>query len=251
MAVFSVSNIISALDVAPLQPAYFSVNIASKAIPNFDISLFCQNAILPGVQFNTTAVRQSGIGNIERRPTDVDFQDFSAAFIVDGRGEVVKFFQNWMQSIYKFDARDGISKKIFSLKTYTFEYPKNYEATITINQYAVGPDQGESGQNIKSIISYQLFRAFPHTIGNLNVSWDAQNEYHVLPVQFYYQSWSSNLLTPSETYDPTLDYKPSVLDFPKNNEAVQAAARFTTNTAVGTIKTVGAGVDLFARFISE
>lgn len=222
---FKIENIISKLDVAPLQPAYFKVNIARN---NFDVSMLCQNAQLPGIQFNTTDVRHYGMGNIERRPTDVNFQDFNTAFIVDGRGEIVEYFHSWMQSIYKFDAINGIDRQIESsgLNTFNFEYPENYESVIEISQYAVGPNAAGSVDNEieKEIIQYKLFRAFPYSVGTLEVRWDADNQYHILPIQFYYQSWSSNKIQASTSYSPSLTFKPPRVDFPVNNVIREAGA---------------------------
>ena len=242
---FKIENIISKLDVAPLQPAYFKVNIIRN---NFDVSMLCQNAQLPGIQFQTTDVRQSGIGNVEKRPTDVNFQDFTTSFIVDGRGDIVEYFHTWMQSIYKFDALNGLNtlNPNSNLATYMFEYPSAYESIIEISQYAVGPGvAGDAESEIeKEVIQYKLFRAFPYSIGTLQVGWDSVNQYHILPVQFYYQSWSSNKIRAGEVYEPSLTYLPPSLNFPQNN-VIKKVNKLAVDTITGIGKAAGKTVDSF------
>ena len=277
---FPINKMISKLNVAPLQPAYFRVDISAprvlaglNLIQSDTISMMCENAILPGIGLQATTVRQAGIGNIQRRPTDVDFSPFTASFICDGNGEVVRFFQNWMQHIYRFNTDGGIDKFNTDsglLPTYTFEYPDEYEATITVTQYSNGADviapntlsaspilnnlpRGENRappwrdpdkpaqpwvdpdkrgaapvapSNIgsspytnvqeKPIVEYKIVRAFPYNIGSLDVSWATQNDYHLLQVQFYYESWQTNLINQGSRYTPTSYSKAKGLDVFEN-----------------------------------
>jgi hypothetical protein len=110
-----------------------------------------------------------------------------------------------------------------NLKGYTFEYPERYESIIEITQYQSGNDVDikTSGSGIRSsaekpVIIYKLFRAFPHSIGTLQTDWGINNEYHILPVQFYYQSWTSNYLESGTTYDVGNSYNPTALDITTN-----------------------------------
>lgn len=246
-SIFSIDNIIGKLNVTPLQPAYFQVRITTKhllgLIPNDSISLLCMRASLPGISIQANPVRQSGVGNNEKRPADVDFQDFSTSFICDGKGEIVKFFHRWMQSIYKFDAENGLNSQLGSgLKTYTFEYPDTYEASIEITQYQVGNDSDKSsskqGTNRRTAeeqpaIVYKFYRAYPHTIGTMETDWNTRDEFHVLPVSFYYQSWSSNYLESGTSYDVPSTYLPPSLDYAKSGmeSAYKAVGDFITGGA--------------------
>lgn len=210
--IFPINKMISKLKSVPLQPAYFQVKISAPhltgLIASDSISMYCTRAQLPGVSFQASSIQQSGIGNEERRPTAVEFQDLQLAFIADGEGETMKFFQRWMHSIYKFDDGNGLnSVSSRGLKTYTFEYPENYESTVEITQYQVDE---------KPAIVYKLFRAYPHSIGALNSDWSKQAEYHELAVNFYYKSWSSNLLETGSSYDVPSTYAPPALDISKS-----------------------------------
>lgn len=257
--IFPIDKILNKLKTAPLQPAYFQVTIDNKnlvgLVPYDTVPLLCQNATLPGVSISATDNRRSGVGNIEKRPNDISFQDLSLSFMVDGKGDVVKLFQRWIQSIYKFDAGNGLNNvSRAGLKTYTFEYPDTYESTITITQYQIGdesnPPQGPNfGSNKRtanenSVIQYKLYNAYPHTIGSMETGWSTVNQYHVLPVQFYYQSWSSNLLEVGSTYQPTDSYKPGRLDIPDKLtplvEATQQLLDQGADLAAGGIR-AGAG----------
>ena len=212
MAIFRINDMISKLKSVPLQPAYFQVKITAPhltgLIASDSISLYCIGAQLPGVSLQASLVRQSGVGNEERRPTSIDFQDLQLAFIVDGEVEIATFFQRWMQSIYKFDDGNGLNSLTSrGLKTYTFEYPENYESTIEITQYQVDE---------KPAIVYKIYRAYPHSIGALNSDWSTLNDYHQLSVNFYYKSWSSNLLESGSVYDVPSTYAPPALDIDKS-----------------------------------
>jgi hypothetical protein len=228
--IFPINKMVSKLRVAPLQPAYFQVKITAPHLTGLigsdSISMYCQRAQLPGIQIQASSIRQSGVGNIERRPTDVDFQDLQLTFICDGDGEIMKFFHRWMQSIYKFDAINGLNQQTSrGLKTYTYEYPKNYESTIEIIQYQIGNDSdrktSETGTSLRTasevpVIQYILGRAYPHNVGTLSADWAAQNEYHLLPVSFYFQSWSSNYLERGTSYDVADSYNAPALDITNN-----------------------------------
>jgi hypothetical protein len=251
--IFPINKMISKLKVAPLQPAYFRVTITAPhltgLIASDSISMYCQRAQLPGIQFQASSVRQSGVGNIERRPTDTDFQDFQGVFICDGEGEIIKFFHRWMQSIYKFDSVNGLNQQTNrGLKTYTFEYPENYESIIEITQYQVGNDSDISttgaGSNLRTsaevpVVTYTLNRAYPHQIGALATDWSTQNDYHLLPVNFHFQSWSSNYLDKGTSYDVPGTYNAPDLDI--YNSVVESVVKSIGETTPGQL--VKAGVD--------
>jgi hypothetical protein len=131
-----------------------------------------------------------------------------------------------MQSIYKFDAGNGLNQQTNNgLKTYTHEYPTNYESTIEIIQYQVGNDSdrdtAKNGTNLRTasevpVITYTLYRAYPHNVGTLSTDWATENDYHLLPVSFYFQSWSSNYLDTGTSYDVADSYNPPTLDVTNN-----------------------------------
>jgi hypothetical protein len=232
---------ISKLKSTPLQPAYFQVKITAPhltgLIASDSISLYCIRAQLPGISFQASTVRQSGLGNEERRPTAVDFQDLQLAFVADGEGEMVKFFHRWMQSIYKFDDRNGLNSSMRNgLKTYMFEYPQNYEANIQITQYQVDE---------KPVVVYNLFRAYPHSVGALNSDWSTQNDYHQLAVNFYYKSWSSNLLESGTSYDVVDTYLPPELDI--STSGLESVDRAVTQFFNPNAKRGGLGVLISQR----
>lgn len=247
--IFPIQKMISKLRTAPLQPAYFQVKITPPGylaglIGADSISMYCQRAQLPGIQMQASGIRQSGVGNVERRPTDVDFQDFQATFICDGEGEIIKFFHRWMQSIYKFDAGNGLNQQTNrGLKTYTHEYPSEYESTVEIVQYQVGNDSDRSsdvGSNLRTsseipVVTYTLYRAYPHNVGTLSTDWATQADYHLLPVSFYFQSWSSNYLDTGSSYDVPGTYNPPALDI--SNSVMEAVVKGVTGRVGGIIDT--------------
>jgi len=180
-----------------------------------------------------------------------------------------------MQSIYKFDAGNGLSQVTSrGLKTYTYEYPENYESTIKITQYSIGNDEFQNmtraittagnaiggsmglvgtlaslGANLvnkvrgstqvpeKPIVEYTLYRAFPHRLSSLQTDWASQNQYHSLPVHFHFQSWSSNFVSTGSRFDSGATYLPQALDVDTAGTVktgVDAAAAAVTSAASAT-----------------
>ena len=226
MSIFNINNLSAALKTTPLQPALFQARFYSPrsygGVDSSAVTILCQDAVLPGIGLEATGIKIHGYGNIERRPTDIQFQDFSASFILDGNGDVMSFFQNWINRIYKFDAANGLNQSNAGIKTYTFEYPENYEGTIEVSQYQV--DESEK-------IQYKLSRAYPHSIGQLQVAYGAYDQIHILPIQFYYQSWSSNMLRQGQTYDVSSTYNMPSLD----NSSAYADARSALPQAIQSV----------------
>ena len=67
------------------------------------ISLYAEGASLPGLSLGTGDVTRYGYGPHEKVPYTIQTNDTTISFIGDGKGEIYKFFYNWLQGIVRAD----------------------------------------------------------------------------------------------------------------------------------------------------
>ena len=133
-------------------------------VPRLDF--MCCKAELPGKTFNTSDVRTYG-ATFEMPYVDV-YSDITLAFIV-GRDMVERdFFDAWSYTIQDPETSD-------------FNYVNDYATTVDIYQL----DEFGQTQNY----GCRLFQAWPKTIGELSLSYDQFNTFHILPITFTYRKW--------------------------------------------------------------
>jgi hypothetical protein len=190
---FSINEISSALssvkgltvashfDVLITTPEWATGQTIVRQIP-----FLCCAAQLPGVGFQTTDIRPHGYGLFERRPIFTNFTTVPMTFYCDAEGNVIKFFQSWAKSINNFNTEQSTGSASNGAKMHDFQYPDYYETTIEVSQYDA---------TSKKILTWKLNRAYPLTINNIDVSWDAENQLNKLNVEFFFCSWSSDTTT--------------------------------------------------------
>jgi hypothetical protein len=154
------------------------------------IPMLCSAAQLPGIGFQTTDIRPHGYGLFERRPIFTNFTTIPLTFYCDGNGNLVKFFHAWMQNINNFNTAQSTSSSVNGAKLHDFQYPDWYETTIEISTY---------DPTSKKIMTWKLNRAYPLTVNNMDVSWDAENQVNKLSVEFFFYSWSSDAVSSGNT----------------------------------------------------
>ena len=157
-----------------------------------DAQFLCDTAVLPGISFQTTEVRQQGYGNVDKRPYMTMFQDISTIFLCDAKGEVINYFHSWFRGITNFNEAGGNSINNEGLRVNLFNYPEEYWATVEIHTLNDAGDE---------IIKYTLTRAYPLAIGEVSVAWDQTDTITKLPVTWAYNSWNSEKFTLYETSD--------------------------------------------------
>ena len=150
------------------------------------IPMLCTTGQLPGIGFQTTDIRPHGYGLFERRPIFANFTTVTLSFYCDGDGNLIKFFQSWAKNINNFNTEQSTDSASNGAKMHDFQYPDWYETTIELTQYRTTGDK---------VLSWKLNRAYPLTINNMDVSWDAENQLHKLNVEFFFYSWSSDTTT--------------------------------------------------------
>ena len=69
----------------------------------------CDSAILPGIDLLTNDnIRRYGYGPVESAAHGVQFGQARFTWMVDSRGKILNFFNDWMSSIVNFDSKGGV-----------------------------------------------------------------------------------------------------------------------------------------------
>lgn len=141
------------------------------------LKFMCHKAELPSASFSTSDART--YGSYFKIPYVDTYTDMTLEFIVGSDMFERRFFDAWRYTIQDPETAD-------------FNYIDEYTTTITIWQ------QDQYGYNNYGIT---MFQAWPITVGAMQLSYDARNQYHVLPVTFTFRKWISNDIftnTPTE-----------------------------------------------------
>lgn len=132
--------------------------------------LRCDSVVLPGVFFYTNdGIMRHGIGQMEKRPYLPTFNPVKLDFIVDKNARVVKFFNDWTNSIVPYNTDFGLSpnKTTEINKPYLLNYPDNYMSpTIRIWVY---------NQQNEQAFGAKLYTCFPLNTTDMDLSWGSDN----------------------------------------------------------------------------
>ena len=198
---FNINEIVSAVNGngGVLTPSYFVVNIRppkwalSDDIGSNTKELFrfiCYNANHPGMSLTTERVRRQGIGLVEKRPVDFNFDNLRLNFFIDGRGLVFKFFQKWMQNIHNFDVSTGPDNSYNDIKKYEYGYPDDYETTVDIIVASPADER---------ILQTTIYNAYPTNISSINLDWARPNELAILTVDFTFKYYTNEAVDHGST----------------------------------------------------
>ena len=117
-------------------------------------------------------IRRYGYGPVESAAHGVQFGQARFTWMVDSRGKILNFFNDWMSSIVNFDSKGGVDIGIESDLRDEF-YP-----------YEVGYKDDYSNSNMKifiydsrhdTVAEYQLFDVFPQRVEDVPLSWTDSN----------------------------------------------------------------------------
>lgn len=139
------------------------------------VLLFCSDVQMPGVQLNTTQIRQ--YGELRESPYEKQFDNVNMTFYVDNNMVVKNFFDTWMDSI-----QDPYTR--------TFEYYDYYTTNMSLDI-----------EDLKDRKRYEvkLFECYPKSVGSVSVGYD-NKEVMKLQVSMNYKYWTSRAFdAPKET----------------------------------------------------
>jgi len=204
---FNISDMTSAINRRGglAKPSHFYVMVSKvpKALQGMsyprEAHFFCDTAVLPGFTFSTQPVKPLGYGTSENRPNDTSFNPVEMSFLVDSDGKVLDFFQKWIAMVYNFSVDQNGVMQGSNLAYGEYAYPEEYEGVIEI--HFLDPNAGRAG---REIMKYTLTKAFPMTLGNVNVGWEQNDSLTRLPVAFAYNNWDTKAIPAS-----VMDYSES------------------------------------------
>lgn len=121
------------------------------------ISLYAEGAVLPGRSIQTQEFSPYGYGPHEKFPYSMQYQDYTVQFIGDGRGEIYKFFNNWMQNIVRGDIPVSATGT-----AYEVGFREDYCVPISV---FVFNEQGDK------ILAANMTNAFPIQVPDVSLNW--------------------------------------------------------------------------------
>jgi len=132
------------------------------------ISYACQNCTLPGRRFSTADARR-GTPIMQKIPYDVLYPEVNMTFQVTKGMKERALFDDWQNIIY-------------NEKTNVFGYPDDYMVEAYIVQLDAKTDE---------VRMYTLREAFPISVGEIQLAWDAFDQIETFTVSFMYKSWDA------------------------------------------------------------
>lgn len=142
------------------------------------LTMRCENATVPGVNFFTSQTVRYGYGQTERRPYLPTFNPITLSFIVDKSSTVVGLFNAWTNSIVNYDVSKGMYTTNGRASPYVMTYKDNYicpQMQIYVYDY-------ENKKQIK----VTLYDAYPLSTSDVQLGWGQNDEVMKYSVSLQY-----------------------------------------------------------------
>jgi hypothetical protein len=173
-----------------------------------DLTFYAESAIIPGVAFATSEVRNEAIGPVKHVPYAPMFsKDMMLYFIIDEKGAMIDFFHQWMRTIINYSSGGT------ALDRYTFNGAHPYEVAYEDEYMAevglrlMSPIVG-ANKAPQLVAHYMFHKTYPSAIHDVTVSYSFENAHLVLPVSMTY--FDFEVVTAASTATPAT--KPVVED---------------------------------------
>lgn len=199
---FSIQDWKSATEVGFLRPSNFLVYIYPPAWAMKDggaqkwngpnLAYLAASTALPGVQVLTTESRLYGQGPMVKMPYDIGVTDITLKFYVDATAKSMAYFYDWLRNVVNLshvqnEARSGAFSNQIS-------YRQDYTTRIDIMLYQDNNKAREAGEQDGSTIIFTLYDAFPLSISETTLDWQASGEILAFNVTFSFRSFEYKLL---------------------------------------------------------
>lgn len=168
----------------PARGSLFSVQIMppkgiKSRASSRDLTFFCKNASIPGMTIN--AAQNDQVGQFRKlMPQSIQIEPVQAIFMLDSDHQVLSFFHSWMQNIVNYGTAAGDFAEVGGKLPFEVGYKDEYACRIIIRQYST--NYQKSGQYYEVILD----NAFPIAVGDVDLAWESNDSYSVLPVSFQY-----------------------------------------------------------------
>jgi hypothetical protein len=110
-------------------------------------------------------------------PHNVQFSDISMTFVADQEGTIYRYFYSWINQIVDFNGSANFAGR----SSYMLGYKDDYVTDIYIFVY-------DNYGNISKTIT--LYDAFPISMNEISLDWNATNTVMKINVNFSYKEWS-------------------------------------------------------------
>ena len=205
-------------------------NLTSNQGMDKVIHLYADSVNIPGLNFATSETRRYGYGPIEKKPYAPIFNDISISFLVDGNGNIYKYFYKWMNSIVASDQYvNGNSSSSNGLGAFEVEYKDEYKCQLGISTF------DEAGN---SVLTSQIVDAIPIGLSDTSLSWSENDQIMKMNVTFTY---FQHVLTNPDSKEPESGYiKPlsGLQQIVKAGTAIQTLASLRKPRNVGDVVNV-------------
>lgn len=150
----------------------------SQDILSYDI--FCSDASLPGVSFNSVQEVGSRQGVIENFPSYRVYAPFEVTFYVDTEFKVIRLFEEWINYINPLYTEGGVvpvSRTSTGLLNrpdfFRLRYPDTYKRIISITKFERNLRVVNSNiVQSTPTITYRLIDAYPNQINSIPVTYE-------------------------------------------------------------------------------
>lgn len=166
------------------KPNLFYANDSALFVDKI-LPFICESANLPGISLATSEIRRHGIGPVEKRPYTTNLIDINFNFLVDNEGITLKFFQNWINGIVRYDSLVTTGDDRPTIQPFEVEYRTEYVSDIDILMY---------NEAMQQVYKVKLYNAFPIYVGDVPLSWGNTNDIVKLPVSFSYTTWTAEFI---------------------------------------------------------
>ena len=178
-----------------------------------EMVFFCDNINIPGLSLIPVDHKRLGIGTFDRRASSSIPAEISASFMLDGLGNNLAFFQDWVQGIvYMGDlANDPATHSMMRFgDNHSFgeiSYHSDYCVDVEIQTFSAQATDPENRTQPLKISTLHAFEVWPSQLGDVTLGWAQNDEVARVTLNFQLRRW-----TVEQHIDPGFDPMESVLN---------------------------------------
>lgn len=167
----------------PARGSLFEVQIFPKVnrsrANSRDLTFFCKNAAIPGMVIS--AAENTQVGQFRKMmPQSFQSEPVQTLFLCDSDHQVMTFFHSWVQQVVNYSTAAGSFGEVDGKLPFEVGYKDEYACSVVIRHYSTHYETSGSYYEVA------LENAFPILVGDVDLAWENNDQYSVLPVQFQY-----------------------------------------------------------------
>ena len=191
----SYDKAIGQLKNGPSRPTLYKVTMPSRFIgrdTNDYLEYFCNAAQIPSVRYSSVAVAGQDLMGITRNQPayPVWTNPMTISVIENSDFETYKDFKEWFD-----DTADGIKQD--GERNIRLKYYKQIVGDIELEKLEM-PDNaqisglGAGGGQLKSVLKVKFLNCYIMALGPIELSSERKNTYLTFPIQFHYESFTTD-----------------------------------------------------------